>query len=98
MTPEEYNLRIQIMEKAINQLKKEREEDMKNLNTHSGKNIEGYVGKEKNTCPKCGSTKLDYGSCEPAGEHMGYPFTCQGCQNDGWEWYKMTFEETYIPK
>lgn len=44
-------------------------------------------------CPHCGSMNLVYGSIEPEGEMIYYPWTCEDCSHSDKEWYDIIFSE-----
>lgn len=51
---------------------------------------------EAGRCPKCGSSKINYGDSSPDGESIGYHFTCDVCKTEATEWYDLTYSETNI--
>ena len=46
---------------------------------------------KQNTCPKCGSNEITYGSSELLDDSIGYEFTCDSCGCEGIEWYDLVF-------
>ncbi len=43
-------------------------------------------------CPKCGKTELCYGIAEFVDSGVKYPFTCEACDYQGLELYKLVFD------
>lgn len=50
----------------------------------------------KETCPKCGSTMINYGVTELDGESMGYHAQCDDCGTKFIEWYNLEYTESII--
>jgi transcription elongation factor Elf1 len=46
------------------------------------------------TCPRCGSTNLDYGSSDADCDIRVYPFTCSDCGTEAEEIWTETFLRT----
>lgn len=51
------------------------------------KHFEGQAG----VCPKCGSSKLEYGDMDADGDSLAYAFDCLDCGTHGHEVYNLTF-------
>lgn len=51
-----------------------------------------FKSNEQGKCPKCNSMNLEYGVAENVdGMMIYYPYTCLDCQQQGEEWYDLTF-------
>lgn len=46
---------------------------------------------EQGHCPKCGGYNLDYQTIQYADGMCYYPYKCEGCGQEGEEWYHMEF-------
>ena len=48
---------------------------------------------EQGVCPICGSRNIEYGSFELGimGDELYYPATCQDCETNFQEYYKLEF-------
>lgn len=56
------------------------------------------INQEVNTCPKCGSDNLNYGSIDVVdGDSVYFPVECQECGLQYEEHHALTFKENYIP-
>ena len=46
----------------------------------------------QNTCPKCGSHNLHWGTYEVDGDYLNYDYTCVACGLEGKEFYNLSFD------
>lgn len=46
---------------------------------------------EAGICPKCSVENLDYGVLEDVDDGIRYPYTCQACDFNGYEYYEVIF-------
>jgi len=42
-------------------------------------------------CPKCHSTRLDYGAIRHFDDASYFPYKCKDCGQEGEEWYNLQF-------
>lgn len=48
---------------------------------------------EQGRCPKCKSWNLEYGKIEHDEGTIKYPFQCNDCKQEGYEWYNVEFTD-----